>query len=663
MADHHRGVRAVGSSQTVPGNPIRLGDNFELDVRAYELRRSGQPLKLERLPMELLQLLVERNGQLVTREQIVERIWGKEVFVDTDNSINAAIRKIRHVLEDDSEQPRFVQTVTGRGYRFIALVLNGSGTSPVKAVLSEEPVAEEELVAKPVSVDHPSQEWASRFTSVLLAVSVVLIVALGAYFQWSRSRARPQPPSGRLMVAVLPFENLTGDASQEYFSDGMTEEMITELAGFNPEHLGVIARTSVMFYKHNPKPLDQVGRELGVQYVLEGSVRRSADQLRVTAQLIRVQDQTHLWARQYDREVRDLLVLQREITQEIADELESSLDNRQRVARVLRPSQSASYEAYDLYIRGRFFWNKRTAEGFQKAAEYFQQAIALDPNYARAYAGLADTFGLMSTWSLGQSRTMPKARAAALKALQLDETLAEAHTSLGLIAENYDYDWQTAEKEFRRAIQLDPDYPTAHQWYAECLSWQGRFDEALAESERARKLDPLSLIIAVDHGANLYYARKYDRAIAQFRAVIEMDPQFGRAAMIADAYVQEGRYTEALDEIERHSNESSGFSVWASARKVYVYGRWGQREKAQQAAAKFEQVIRHYPLDPPLDPTPYRLIVYIALDQKDQVIALLQKGYSAHSSVVVDLKVEPRYDPLRSDPRFQDLLRRVGLAQ
>jgi tetratricopeptide (TPR) repeat protein len=375
-----------------------------------------------------------------------------------------------------------------------------------------------------------------------------------------------------------------------------------------------------------------------------------------------VQDQTQLWARQYDREVRDLLVLQREITQEIAEELESSLDNRQRGTRVLRPSQSPSYEAYDLYIRGRFFWNKRTAEGFQKAAEYFQQAIAQDPNYARAYAGLADTFGLMSTWSLGQSRTMPKARAAALKALQLDETLAEAHTSLGLIAENYDYDWQTAEKEFRRAIQLDPDYPTAHQWYAECLSWQGRFDEALAESERARKLDPLSLIIAVDHGANLYYARKYDRAIAQFRAVIEMDPQFGRGAIIADAYIQEGRYTEALDEIERYSrysNDSLGFSVWASARKVYVYSRRGQREKAQQAAAKFEQVIRHYPLDP----TPYRLIVYIALGQKDQAIALLQKGYSAHSSVVIDLKVEPKYDPLRSDPRFQDLLRRVGLAQ
>src|SRR6266851_5133075 len=202
MADNHRGVRAVGSSQTVPGNPIRLGDNFELDVRAYELRRSGQPLKLERLPMELLQLLVERNGQLVTREQIVERIWGKEVYVDTDNSINAAIRKIRHVLEDDPEQPRFVQTVTGRGYRFIALVLNGSGTPPAKAAISEQPVAEEELVAKPVSVDHPSQERASRFTGVLLGVSVVLIVALGAYFQWSRSRARPQPPSGRLMVAV-----------------------------------------------------------------------------------------------------------------------------------------------------------------------------------------------------------------------------------------------------------------------------------------------------------------------------------------------------------------------------------------------------------------------------------------------------------------------------
>jgi TolB-like protein/DNA-binding winged helix-turn-helix (wHTH) protein len=515
-----------------PSSPrFRFGDGYELDLGAYELRRDGRALRLSRIPMEVLRLLLEQRGNLVTREAIIERIWGREVFVDTDNSINAAVRKIRQVLKDDADEPHFIQTVPAKGYRFVAAVAE-VGRSPENSSAGREAAAD--VIRKPAGIAPdkigPEQAGfaavgespADAKTPRLLrwatgsAIALLMVTAIGIYSGWFRRQASVPPPT-RVLLAVLPFENLTGDP-QEYFSDGLTEEMITELGRLDPEHLGVIGRTSVMLYKQNPKPLDQIGRDLGVQYILEGSVRRDSGNVRITAQLIQVRDQTHVWARQYDRELRNLLAVQAEIAQEVTDEITLTLgDRRAATANHSSVARAAtSYEAYDLYLEGRYFWNKRTEAGFKQAAEYFQQAIAKDPNYAQAYAGLADTFGLMSTWYIApQGEFMPKARAAALKALELDDSLAEAHTSLALIAENYDYDWQTAEKEFRRAIQLNPDYPTAHQWYAESLAWQGRFDEAVAEIERARRLDPMSLIIARDYSKILYYSRQYERAITQ----------------------------------------------------------------------------------------------------------------------------------------------------
>jgi TolB-like protein/Tfp pilus assembly protein PilF len=482
---------------------------------------------------------------------------------------------------------------------------------------------------------------------------------MAGYLGWSRTRVRPQPSGGRLMLAVLPFENLTGDAGQDYFSDGMTEEMIAQLGHLDPEHLGVIARTSVMHYKHGQEQLGQIGRELAVQYVLEGSVRRDSGKVRITAQLVQMKEQMPVWSRQYDRELSGLLALQGEIAQEIADEIQPILgSDRKHITADRKSSPSpSSYEAYDLYLKGRYFWNKRTKEGFQQAAEYFQQAIVKDPNYARAYVGLADTFGLMSTWSLvPQNEFMPKAREAALKALQIDPSMAEAHASLALVAEHYDYDWQTAEKEFRQAIQLDPGYGTARQWYAECLSFQGRFDEALAESERARQLDPLSVIIARDHGTILYFSRQYDRAIEQFRAVRKMDPDFPRSGALIEAYVLKRQFADALAELGKPHTYGSAVSYWSYL--AYVYGRSGQRLQSQRAVARLELLAQRSPSDLTLP----LLVAYVGSDRKDEVIALLQKAYSEHSNAVVTLKVEPYYDPLRGDPRFQDLLRRVGLA-
>jgi TolB-like protein/DNA-binding winged helix-turn-helix (wHTH) protein len=651
----------VASEPVITPEPLRFGDDLELDARSYQLRRSGRVVKLERIPMELLLLLVEQRGQLVTREQIIERVWGKDVFLDTDNSINAAVRKIRYVLKDDPEQPRFVQTVTGRGYRFIAPVQEAGATPAPERAIPPPPLTTETTGARATDessgiapIPRPSS-FRKRFG--LVAAFAMLIVAVGAYLLESRSRAHPPSPQGRLMLAVLPFENLTGDTAQDYLSDGMTEEMITQLGNLDPSHLGVIARTSVMHYQHSRVPLEQIGRELGVQYVLEGSLRRDAGNVRITAQLIQMKDQSHVWARQYDRELKGLFTIQGEIAHEIADEIQLTLGAPLKINpahRTVSPP-TVSYEAYDLYLEGRYFWNKRTYEGFQQAAEYFQQAIAKDPNYARAYAGLADTLGLISVWHWGRpTELMPKARNAAVKALELDENLAEAHTSLALIAEHYDYDWPTAEKEFRRAIQLDPGYATAHQWYAECLSFQGRFDEALAESERARQLDPLSLIIATDYAVILYYARQYDRAIAQFRSVLDMDPHFPRADMIMSAYVEEGRFAEALEEVKR--GLPPGDSPWTCGSKAYVYGRWGQTAQAEHELAKLKRMIR--------DHDSWQFAVpYAATGRKDQAIAVVQKAYAERSNVVLMLKVEPAFDSLRSDPRFQDLLRHVGLAQ
>jgi len=477
---------------------------------------------------------------------------------------------------------------------------------------------------------------------------------------WNSRRATAVNPA-KTMLAILPFENFTGDPTQDYFSDGLTEEMIGQLGNLDPAHLGVIARTSVMHYKHSLESIPAIGRDLGVQYVIEGSVRRDAKRVRITVQLIQVKDQSHLWARQYDRDLGHLLELQEEVAREVANEIEFSLSGRRPIepAQAAAPARGAnSYETYDLYLKGRYFWNQRTAEGFRQAADYFQQAIDRDSNFGRAYAGLADTFTLMSTWYMGpQNELMPKAKATALRALELDESLADAHASLALIKENYDYDWPGAEKEFRRAIELDPQYATAHQWYAEFLSWQGRFPEAFAESEQARKLDPLSLIIATDRASILYESRQYESALKQWRSVLDLDPNYDRAEdLMIPAYLQLGRYDEAVKVIDRW--EAAGEGPWMWSWKAAVYARAGHPDEARRALAKLEQgsglaANRDAAL----------LTAYSGTGQKERALKLLQQLYAEHSNAVVKIKVDPMFDPLRSDPRFKDMLRRLGLER
>jgi tetratricopeptide (TPR) repeat protein len=352
-------------------------------------------------------------------------------------------------------------------------------------------------------------------------------------------------------------------------------------------------------------------------------------------------------------------VVQAEIAREISDSIQVTLGSPEHSKPIRSPALTAqAYQAYDLCLKGLYFWNKRTAPALQQAIAYFQQAIAKDPKYAPAYAGLANSYALVPGYALAPAgKYMPEAREAALRALEIDDQLPEAHVALALTLENYDWDWNSAEKEYRRAIDLNPNYATAHQWYAEFLTWRGRFDEALRESESARRLDPLSLIIATDRGAIFYFSRQYDRAVEQFHSVQEMDPAFARAHLVIDAYIQQGRFTEALANLDQWRRQA-GDGTNTSSRLVYLYGRMGQKDKARVELRKLEAMNQRLPPDPVS-----MAMAYLGVGNNDAALSSLEKAYVQRSNLLTALKVEPVYDPLRDDPRFQELLRHVGLAQ
>jgi TolB-like protein/DNA-binding winged helix-turn-helix (wHTH) protein/Tfp pilus assembly protein PilF len=658
---------------------------FTLDADQRVLLRAGKPLAIPPKVFDTLLILVENGGRLTGKDDLMRQLW-PDTFVEEAN-LTYNVQQLRKLLGDDARRPRYIETVARRGYRFVAAVEEvlsdarlGSNvtqrlespppqTAPGGRVPHSGPVtAREGEAATPAAPAGPESAQVVRAASgaglrvvwkaFAVAAALVVVAACG----WLLWRGSPPPPAPdeRLMLAVLPFRNLTGDAGQDYFSEGLTEEMIAQLGSLNPQRFGVVARSSVMHYKDSREPLDRIGRELGVQYVLEGSVRRDADSVRVTTRLVQVRDQTPVWSRQYDRQLRGLLSLQREIGQEVVGQIRLALGDGKPGAAAPEPPLSArAYEAHDLWLRGQYFWNRRTVADFQKAVEYFQRAADTDPTYARAYVGLANCYALMGGYTMRpQSEFMPKARAAALRAVELDENSAEAHTALALIVQNYDLDWRKAEEEFRRAIELNPSYATAHHWYAEHLMWRGRFDEALRESDEARRLDPHSLIIAADHGAILYYARQYDRAIQQFRAVRELDPNFQRCGLIVHVYDQKGLFAEALADIEAHPPPSGMSPPWYWSELAYVYGRSGQQAQAAHALEKLLELNRRQEVG-----AEAIIWAYLGVGNNDQALAWLEKAYAQRSPALTYLKVDPRYDPLRGDPRFQGLLRRAGLGE
>jgi len=622
----------VHSAQPDPVQRIEFA-GFALDVGAGELSKNGSLVRLQDRPFQLLVALVERRGEVVTREDLRQRLWPDGTFVDFDHSISSAINKLRRALGDSAAQPRYVETVGRRGYRFLY------------------PVSIAETASAPAVSRAP--RVLPRYARVGLSVALALVV-LAATGALMIRRPESGDSTGTIRaIAVLPLKNLSSDPEQEYFSEGLTEELLTHMASL--EGLRVISRASAMQYKDTRKPLSTIARELNVDAVVEGSVQRSDGRVRVTARLVEVASDRHVWAKSYEREHRDILVLQNEITRDIAENIKLSLTSaaRQRLA-VSRPIEP---EAHENYLRGRFYWAKRRPADLEKAILYFQRAIDRDPQYARAYAGVADSYSVMRAYNLArQDESIRQARAAALRALELDEGLAEAHTSLGLIALIYEWDWRTAEQQYRRAIQLDPNYATAHHWYAELLAYRGRFDEALAEIEVARQLDPLSLIVATDRGEILYLSRDYDRAIAQARGVLEMDPHFLQAHYIlVFSLVEKRLFADALVDIEQW--RGSDETPWSLMMQAYVHGRSGQQRQARQALEKLEQLHRRRPMDPaPI------LLAQLGLGNKEAAFACLEKAYAERSTALPSLKVNPIYDPLRGDPRFDVVRRRIGLA-
>jgi len=614
----------------------RFGE-FSVDCDQKVLFRHGKPLALTPKVFDTLVILIEDNGRVVPKQELLTRLW-PDTFVEEAN-LTSNIQQLRKSLGDNARAPQYIETVPKRGYRFIAQVQTDD-SSPAETSKTRQP---------------PSAMANRRLWWVLISiVGVTIFSSMLVWIVWKRS-TRVVISNTRTMLAVLPFKNLTNDPAQDYFNDGLTEEMITQLGHLDPQRLAVIARTSVMHYKDTEEGSDRIARDLGVQYILEGGVRREAGTVRITVQLIKASDQTQIWAHQYDRELRNLLLLQSEIAQEVADEIQLTLTDKRLIDVPAQSTSSPSYEAYDLYLKGQYFWNKRTVEGFQKAIDYFQAAADKDPGYGQAFAGLANSYALLGGYSgVPQTKFIEKARAAALRALTIDERLPEAHCALALIVQNFDWDWDTAEKEYRRAIELNPNYATAHQWYAEHLALLGRFDEALSESEIARQLDPFSLIIAVDNGAILYFSRQYDRAVEKLRAVLEIDPNFLKAHLVEHAYVQKRMFAEAQADLQSWSNVDTG--PWSLAETAYVMGRGGHAEEAKQAFDKLQLLDKRKSVDP-------EVIVWaaIGLGNTDETFDYLDKALSEHSNMAVRLKVEPAFDSLRNDPRFKNLLHRVHL--
>ena len=595
-------------------------------------------------------MLLEHSGQVVGREELQKKLWPADTFVDFDHGLNKAINKIREALGDSAENPRFVETVARRGYRFIADV-RAADAAPVR---SPEPATQ-----APPAADAPDrQDLAGRLAPLthLLPpgawkIAFVVLALLASFAAW-KLRSGNRPALIIRSLAVLPLESLSSDASQDYFADGMTDELISDLGQISA--LRVISRTSVMAYKHTRKSLPQIARELNVDAIVEGTVLRSGDKVRITAQLIEGSADRHVWSQSYQGELRDTLALQNNVARAIADQIRVSVNPQEQAA--LRNVTVVNPVAYESYLRGRYFWNKRTSDGLKVALAYFNQAVDEDSKYAQAYSGLADTYALLGDWQyavMTPKEALPKAKAAAIKALELDSALGEAHNSLAFCLDGFDWDFDSAGKEFQRAIELNPGYATAHHWYAWHLALVRRYDEAIVEMRKAENLDPLSLIINADLAELLALAHSYDESIKQSRKTIEMDPNFGLAHNhLGQAYLQKHMNDEAVAELQE-AVKLSGGSPTCTANLARAYAASGKSSEAARLLSDLKG--RSNPAHSYASEV---AVIYAALGDRDQAMSWLERGYEERFNPGVLLR--PGLDPLRSDPRFEALVRRVG---
>ena len=637
-----------------PNSVVRFG-TYEVSLQSGEVRKAGLRIRVQQQPMKLLEILLEHPGEVVTREELRSRVWPGESFGDFDQALNIAIGKLRSALGDSAESPRFIETLPKRGYRFIAdvSVVDTDGRPKRQEPVAGDPPATDpgpKIQGIGLAVAPQRRLLPTRW--IIAALALVIIVSLAILSVWV-FRSRAPAPTGIRSIAVLPLENLSGDASQNYFADGMTDELITDLAQISA--LRVISRTSVMVYKGARKPLPQIARELNVDAVVEGTVLRSGDQVRITAQLIEASTDKHLWSQSYEGQLRDTLALQDRVARAIAEQIQINLTPREQAA--LKSVRVVNPEAYESYLKGRYFWNKRTADGLRVALAYFNQAAEEDPNNARAYSGLADTYALLGDWQyavMTPKEAYPKAKTAALKALELDSSLGEAHNSLAFVLDGFDWDLDSGGKEFRRAIELNPGYATAHHWYAGHLALLGQYDEAIVEMKKAESLDPLSLIINSDLAELLVLAHSYDEAIAQSRKTIEMDPNFAMAHnQLAQAYMQKHMYDQAIAELQ-NAVQLSGGGPTCIANLARAYGLSGKRSEAMKLLndLKSSSTAKN-------SHASEVAAIYASLGDKDEAMNWLEKGYAERFNPGV--LIRPGFDPLRTDPRFQDLVHRVGL--
>jgi TolB-like protein/DNA-binding winged helix-turn-helix (wHTH) protein/Flp pilus assembly protein TadD len=623
---------------------LRFGA-FEADVQTGELRKQGKRIRLQDQPFQLLVMLLEAPGQVVTRDELRSKLW-PQTTVDFDHGLNKAISKIREALGDSPEHPRFVETVARRGYRFLAdVAVVGGGRA--KTVPEDRAYEGSPAVSPALPTTHQKAR-PSNFARLLFGSALVAAFAISWLFYHEIYSA----PAIR-SLAVLPLENVSGDGSQDYFADGMTDALITRLAQIGT--LRVISRTSVMTYKNVHKPLAEIARDLNVDAVIKGSVSRAGERIRVTAELIDARNDKQLWGGSYDEDIRDTLLLQSTVTRAIAGQIRATLNPQEQLT--LAKSRAVDPDAYEAYLKGRYFWNKRTGEGLRTAIDYFRRAITIDPAYAEAYSGLADSYALSGDWEYGvlsPREAFPLARAAATKALTLDDSLAEAHTSLAFALDLYGWDWEAAEKEYKLAIQLDPGYATAHHWYAWHLMVMGQNSAGILEQRKAESLDPLSLIISADTADALCIAHSYDESVQQSKKTLEMDPSFAVAHYeLGQALAQKHMYDEAIAEFQR-AIKLAGHSGAFDSNLAYVYAVSGRNEEAIRIAKDMEA---RQDQNPSADANV--ALIYVGLGDRDQAMNWLNKAYEARFNPSILLR--PGFDTLRSDARFQDLLRRIGL--
>jgi len=607
--------------------------------------------------LQLLIALVERSGEVVTRGDLQRSMWGEDLFVDFDRGLNVAVNKLRATLNDSPDKATYIETVAGEGYRFVAEVeeifapasacaqaiahVDTPGPSLVRFPPEQEPQHAVSVGTPPSSLQK-SKTW--KWVTVVVCAAVIAVAV--SRLVWQRLREPARVHAGKIMLAVLPFENLSGDPGQEYFSDGMTEELSAQLGNLNPQRLGVIGRTSAMTYKHSHSTISQIGKDLAVDYVLEGSVRRDGNKLRVTAQLVHVSDQAHVWAEDYDRNARELLQLEDEVAGSIARQVGVliTLDQSTKSLKHHNPDP----EAHEDYLLGRYYWNRRTPAGWAAGEQHFRRAIELDPQYAAAYAGLAEC-------------RIPKreALAAATKAVELDPASGEARMALGWVELYKNLDLAAAEGALKRAVQLDPNYAPAHHTYGAFLDMTGRFQEAISEEKQAVLLDPLAPISRASLAGLLSVAGQNERGVEQLNLIFAMDPQFPKAhEVLGDIYLRRGMYKEAIREYQA-SEQYGGDKLLGLL--GYAYARSGNRDQALRTLSELQDLEKrsgsgsnYYDL----------ALVEIGLGNKDGALVWLEKMYQENvdDDGLLYLKSEPIFDPLRADPRFQDLLRRMKLA-